>query len=450
MSTGRLGSGGIPSDVTDVVAKSDFVGSRPPSGIQLEVQELPTYKVGKRKRASTLAIFFLTPPRWVLWIMRRLPFIPTLFRLPTIARYDHVAEALSRHDVFRVPFSSEMARLSHPPGREGTPFILGLDDEEKHNHELKILMAAFKRSDIADVVVPRSRSFAQERMKAASSVGHIDAVRELITGVPLHLCTMYFGVDIPGNRQDFADALIDISGHLFKRPPIKPSRAAVENRASEYVLTIIDRSIDNSHKHPESVLARLMTASARGELTRDDIRSFLIGMLTGFVPTNTIAGGHILETLFKRREFMAAACGAARSGDDDLLKRCLFEALRFKPHNLGAFRNCTRDYTIGAGKPHSRRIKAGTTVLVSTLAAMFDSDRVREPAGFNPYRPASDYLYFGYGLHWCVGAFLAQAQITQTFKALLLKNKLQAAGKMKLRGTFPDAFVVTFDPVKPS
>jgi cytochrome P450 len=86
------------------------------------------------------------------------------------------------------------------------------------------------------------------------------------------------------------------------------------------------------------------------------------------------------------------------------------------------------------------------------MSAMFDPRKVERPYDFDPTRPASDYLLFGYGMHWCAGVFIAQAQITQTIKALLLRPELQrtrgASGKLHCDGGFPDHLSVNFVPVK--
>ena len=184
-------------------------------------------------------------------------------------------------------------------------------------------------------------------------------------------------------------------------------------------------------------------------LTDEIIRCYLIGMISGFVPTNTMAAGHILEMLLRRPDFMTAAQAAARSGDDDLLERCLFEAMRFMPLNPGPFRACARDYVLAKGTSRATLVKAGSKLLASTQSAMFDNQFVERPNDFNPGRSPADYILFGWGLHWCVGAFIARAQITQTLKALLLKQNLRRArgadGQLQLLGPFPEHLVVEFD-----
>ena len=118
------------------------------------------------------------------------------------------------------------------------------------------------------------------------------------------------------------------------------------------------------------------------------------------------------------------------------------------PINPGPFRTCTRKFTIAADTPRAKTIPASSKVLASTFAAMFDPRAVREPKSFNPGRPAADYLHFGHGLHWCIGAYIAQTQLTQTFKALLRLAKVRRAaekGRLKRRGTFPDRLWLEFE-----
>ena len=47
--------------------------------------------------------------------------------------------------------------------------------------------------------------------------------------------------------------------------------------------------------------------AGRPYLTDAIVRSYLIGMITGFVPTNTMAAGHMLQVLLKRKDMFAAA-----------------------------------------------------------------------------------------------------------------------------------------------
>jgi len=184
-------------------------------------------------------------------------------------------------------------------------------------------------------------------------------------------------------------------------------------------------------------------------LSKREVRSILIGMIVGFVPTNTMAGGQILERLLCKRDELQQAVRAAAAGDDDLLMRTLFEALRYMPINLGPFRICALDHRLAADSREAATIKKGTKVLAMTSSAMFDSRRVMQPFRFDPSRPATNHMHFGFGMHWCLGAMIARAQITQTFKVLLRGGGIERAGwprgKLGLWGLFPDRIEVVLD-----
>jgi cytochrome P450 len=257
-------------------------------------------------------------------------------------------------------------------------------------------------------------------------------------------------LDIAGNPRDFAYATFLVSKHLFGKPPIQPQDNV--DKAADYVRSIVKKAIAREKNEPsgrQTVLAGLVKMNKpKNHLTDEQICAFLMGMIIGFVPTNTIAGGHILEMLLRRKDFQSAAREAAMAGDDDFLRHCLFEAMRFMPLNPGPFRRCERDHILAAGTPRAAKIRRGTYVLASTMSAMFDARQIDKPFEFNPQRPASDYMLFGYGMHWCAGVFIAQAQITQTLKALLRQPKLERAsrkdGAPRYRDLFPDRLCVRF------
>lgn len=408
-----------------------------------EQDPLPAYDPARAvTRVSPIAVWAAHPPQWFWWVLRKLCPIPRLFRWAAVTRYDDVAEVLARSDVFRVPFGAEIARLNNGQS-PGTPFILGIDDRSDHDLQLALVMQAFRRADVDTAVRSVSSDFAKTQLAKAAG-NRVDAIPALITGAPLAVCQSYYGIAMD-DPQKFAYATIDVSGHLFGLPPIE--RDPKIDVAAGYVRAVVDRSINAELAAPASrdtVLARLVALHRKDpvQLPLEQVRGFLIGMIIGFVPTNTMAGGHILEMLLRKRQFLQPARQAALAGDDDLLRHCLFEAMRFWPLNPGPFRICARDYTVAAGTPRAATIKKGSMVLASTMSAMLDERQLRNPGVFDPQRPASNYMLFGYGMHWCVGFFIAQAQIAETFKPLLMLSDVRRAkgkdGKLKLRGLFPD------------
>jgi cytochrome P450 len=413
-----------------------------------------TFDLNDLRSSSLIEKFvqrLLDDPQWLFGLLRRycpIPIIPFV-NLAVVTRFDDVQEVLGHDWAFPVPFGNKVKELNGGPN-----FLLGMQPDADYWRYQKQVMRVFTLEDITKFVGPLATQFSEDIV--ARSGGKLDAIQDLITRVPTLICESYYGVPIAEqDRVDFANWTIAMSTYMFGDPSDKPAYRRVGVAAGDRVRRLITRAIADAKTtgaKPNSVLARMidMQSASNGDLTDEAIRTILIGMITGFVPTNTMAAGHMLEMLLRRPDFLEQTRAAAIAGDDDLLKRCLFEAMRFMPLNPGPFRICAHDYTVAEGSSRAKRIRAGTKMLASTQSAMFDERQVKEPYKFDPARPATDYMLFGYGLHWCVGIFIAETQITQTFKALLVKNGLRRAqgkaGQLQLLGPFPEHLTVEFEP----
>ncbi len=197
----------------------------------------------------------------------------------------------------------------------------------------------------------------------------------------------------------------------------------------------------------DSVLMRLVSSQRRNDGAPDNgmIEALLHGVIAAIIPTGILAIGHIVEMLLRRPDMMSASQQAAGSGDPELLRRCLFEVLRFKPIIPVWPRVCADDFQLAMDNGRSHRIKARRRVLVSTQSAMHDPRQITEPERFNPMRPASDYLHFGAGLHACLGAAIASAVVPAILRPLLLKKAITAGAGARsfYAAVFPDRFPVT-------
>ena len=389
----------------------------------------------------------LEQPQWWMGLLRRFYPIPRIswLRFAMVTRFEDVQEVLDKDRVFQVPFAPRMMELM-----PGPLFVLAMPDGDDYRNQRRQIMQTFRLEDIPTMITPRAATLAEEIV--AGCGGRIDAIEGLLTRVPTLLCREYYGVQFPDAKL-FAEWLSAISSYLFAPPSDKPSpHLAMVREAADGVRGVIDRAIHDAKEGParsDTIVARLvrMQRDGGGAPCDELIRAELLGMLAGFVPTNTLASGNILEMLLRRKDFKAAAEEAARKDDDSRLWRCLYEALRFKPINLGPFRTCGTDYTIAEGSSHEKRIRAGTRVLASTQSAMFDERGVVEPKKFDPDRGRHESMVFGYGLHWCIGAFLARAQITQTFKPLLKRGIRRARGpdgRLRTIGLMPAHLTVEF------
>lgn len=371
--------------------------------------------------------------------------IPTFKGWAIITRYDDVAEALQNDKAIGVPFGPQIEALNGGPN-----FVLGMADGPDYQTLHKATVAVFPRADNATIVGPMAYHEASNLLELGE--GRIDGVRGLLTLVPTRICEKYYGLTIP-DEANFARWTIAMSSYMFGNPNNDPNLEKAALAAGALVRPIVDDAIARAKAAPDvdTIAARLVRQQIANPVGMPDerIRAILIGMVTGFVPTNTMASGHMLDLLLDNPDWMAQAQDAARSDDDDRLQRCLFEAMRFWPLNPGPFRVASEDVTIASGTRRAKTIKAGTKLLVSTQSAMFDPRRVEHPMRFDPDRKPVDYMLMGFGLHWCIGAPLAYAQITQTFKPLLKRRNVRRApgkdGKMTRFGPFPESLWVLYD-----
>jgi cytochrome P450 len=127
----------------------------------------------------------------------------------------------------------------------------------------------------------------------------------------------------------------------------------------------------------------------------------------------------------------------------------VLEALRFNPHNPGAFRIAAEDYVVAKGTLRATEIPKGTRVLAATQSAMFDKLKVDEPESFRVDRPAHVYMHWGYGLHTCFGRYINETQIPLIVQAVLKRKNLRRAagnaGTLQYDGRFPASMTLQFD-----
>jgi cytochrome P450 len=415
--------------------------------------------------------------RWVLdnpfWIYGILRFTAPVFHIPftnwyVVTRFGHVKEILAEHTIFRVPWKQKIVDLN----KGGPAFVLGLDEPKDHREATQQLMRCFKREDVgtvARIAAEEAQAVVNDHIASMApserSIEPFDAIKELVIRVPTRLCRRYFGLPIePDQEVKFALWAMDISTYLFADPGDTPALKENAHKAADRLCQFLDDAIRQAKKGPtdeSTVLGRFITMQRLDGAIKDNvIRGHLIGMITGFVPTNTVAAGHMLNVLvgdrnylqWRRSRFARPTRRAAENGDDNLLTRCLFETLRFLPINPGPFRVCHETYEVEGGGwlgRGSRSIPKDARLIASTQAAMFDGRMVERPLHFDPTRSRAEYMLLGSGLHACVGIHLAEAQIAQTLKPLLKQKNLRRAagadGKLQRYQSFPVKMMVQFD-----
>ena len=387
---------------------------------------------------------------------RRFKPVMPLGGLIHIARDEQVREVLLRTDDFPVPFGPEMAELG-----AGATFLLGLDGPE-HARLRAILAQAIQPRDIAMMHDLATRFTAA---LLDNHRGEIDIIQDCIKRVPAEICIRYFGLDC----QD-ADALADwtlaisalLFGDPFGEPQVRRTALHGRDKLAAFIGDAISRTrehvlqADDSVEHADTLVHRfLILQRSNPDLSDRDIGAMLIGMASGFIPTNTIAASNMLTEVLARPEAFAAAATAANADDTATMRRIMMEAGRLNPTLApGQFRLCPKGAELEVdGK--TVIIPPRSTLLVSTVSAMRDPRAWTDPGAFRLDRTQRDGslqepdLLFGLGPHVCIGKEMALAQIggvfTQLFKRAGLRRAAGRAGKLRYLGLFPRHLNLAYD-----
>lgn len=393
----------------------------------------------KRGLLASLGAKFLRNSRWWLKLLRK--FWPTVKvgRVVLLTRADDVQEALLHPNIFAVPFGEDMKGVSG-----GGEFILGMDNGAVYRAQKSVVLTAFPPDKMAQEVTELTLKSLARVMPMVPA--EFDAMQDVLKKVALGLCESYFGLKI-SDKKKFYESTLAVSSFLFA--DIGGSKALKELAVtgSDYLIKVIDHSIGVITSESDlsgSPLARLVTSHREdpAKVPLKDIRSIMIGMISGFLPTTILGAGNALNVILNRADARTSIDQAIALGDDDALDLAIVEAMRFNPIQIGPFRVLSKEYTIAEGTKRAKTLPENSLVIPSTLSAMFDEARVPNPDKFDPTRAPQNSMIFGYGIHTCIGAPMARAFSTQVFKAIFSLKGIDKAkgnsGCMDYLGIFPN------------
>ena len=425
-------------------------GGNPDVALEPDETPLDVSALDKPSAKEVFLALFWRPE--VFRVLRAVRPVLRLGGLVFLTRHDDV-RALLEHDR---EFHVEGRRIRNANG--GHDFVLGMQDDKR---------CPFRRLQDAEQVVaesqpsyrdyqswvmqhfqledlPRLRTQMREvAERAVGQGGYVDAVAGLITHVAIAVCRDYYGVAVPHDKEsDFANTTFAVSRWLFD--PAKDSRFdALGAQASERLRRLIHRSIELSDGDArDTVIRRLVQAGVPSA----QICTIIFGMIAGFVPTSTMAAGHILQVLLSRADAYEAARAAAQAEDDVRLERCLFEAMRFKPLSREPLRICQQPFTFAEGSRWKGKVLPEDRIIAITASAMMDETAFPNPEHFDPDRAIPHSLLYGAGLHRCIGAPIASLHAVESLRALLRAGtlrKIKCNGGMKEScGPFPKHMLV--------
>jgi cytochrome P450 len=207
----------------------------------------------------------------------------------------------------------------------------------------------------------------------------------------------------------------------FDATSLMEDRPRIEAAVAEFY-TWADELIAARRDDPgEDLITDLIVAESEGErLNQDELRNLVLNILVGGVDTSQSQLAHAVRLLALHPDQWSAL----RSDPDGLALPAVDEALRYEP--ITPF---TARITIAEVEHRGVTFPAGSVVLVSAWHANRQG-LDRNEFDITADRGGGRVLTFGAGIHYCVGANLARAEMQEGLAALARRvERLELAGE---------------------
>ncbi len=194
-------------------------------------------------------------------------------------------------------------------------------------------------------------------------------------------------------------------------PVIEPGRLAAADAALGEFMAYVAELMERRRRQPgDDLLSALMAAEEGGDrLSREEIMATVIFLFSaGHHTTRSLVGNGVLALL------RDPALWASLADNLDLMPGAVEECLRYEPSINFAPRRARADALFGG-----KRIPEGDLVFLSLPGANRDPERFTDPDRFDIGRQRNDHVAFGGGIHHCLGASLARAEVQILMAGLL-------------------------------
>ncbi|MEU6312187.1 cytochrome P450, cyclodipeptide synthase-associated [Streptomyces sp. NPDC047014] len=329
-----------------------------------------------------------------------------------LSRHADVKRVLTDHEAF----TTETLQLRAEPVMRGR--VLAQMTGAEHTAKRKIVVRGFTGPALQDQL-RAIRSNATALLAPFLHRGRIDLVNDFGRPFAVQVTLDVLGLDKRDWRQLAAwhHGVAEFITSVTLTPERRRHCLDCAERLEAYLLPVIAER----RRHPrEDLISRLCAAEFDGVAMSDgDVTALILNVLVAAAEP----ADKTLALLFKHLIDHPGQLAAVRA-DPGLLPAAIAETLRHTPPVQLVPRRARYDTDFGG-----TGVPAGATVFCMIGAANRDPEAFTDPDSFDLHRPdlgtarsftaAAQHLAFGTGLHQCVGAAFARAEI-ETVAAMLL------------------------------
>ncbi|MEV8431396.1 cytochrome P450, cyclodipeptide synthase-associated [Streptomyces chartreusis] len=329
-----------------------------------------------------------------------------------VSRHRDVKRVLTDHDTF----TTEMLQVRAEPVMRG-PVLAQMTGAE-HTAKRKIVVRGFTGQALEEQI-RAIHANAAELVAPFLSRGRIDLVNDFGRPLAIDVTLDVLGLDKKDRRQ-IADWLGGVTEFVTGIDLTAEQRRRCLDRA-ERLEAHLAPVIEERRRRPcEDLISKLCTAEFDGTAMSDrEVTALVINVLVAAVEPADKTLALLFKHLIDHPEQLARV-----RRDPALLPAAIAETLRYTPPVQLIPRQTERDVVLAGST-----VPAGATVFCMIGAANRDPAAFAAPDAFDIHRAdlgttrsftaAARHLAFGTGLHQCVGAAFARAEIETVAEMLL-------------------------------
>lgn len=255
----------------------------------------------------------------------------------------------------------------------------------------------------AERLRPQLRALVEELWAPVQDAGRCELVSTLAEPLPSQAIAAL--LDVPGDAPLLARWSVLLQEVFkFRLHEVGPQVEQAYAEVRAYVGDLLARRREAPGEDLVSVLA------AGEAITDDEAATLVSSVISGGTDTTTAQIAHGMRLFAEHPDQWQAL-----REDPSLVDRAVQEVLRFEPITPFTARIATEDVEL-----RDLLFPAGTVVFVCAATANRDPEAFEEPERFDitKERGSAVPLTFGMGAHYCVGAYLARAELAETFRHL--------------------------------
>ncbi|MBD0418078.1 cytochrome P450 [Streptomyces sp. TRM S81-3] len=319
-----------------------------------------------------------------------------------VSRYRDVMEVYRDNKRFTSERGNVLATLLEG-GDSAAGRMLAVTDGRRHRELRNVLLKAFAPR-VLEPVVDGVRRRADRLVREAVARGTCDFAQDVAEHIPMATIADLLGV--PAADRDY---LLSLTKQALSSEEEGQSEEEALVARNELLLYFSDLAAERRDDPRDDVVSVLAAATIDGEpLNEQEIVLNCYSVIIGGDETSRlsmICGMH--ELIGHPEQWRRLKEGEVT------VESAVEEVLRWVSPAMHFGRRALTDVEIGG-----RTIRAGDVVTLWNSSANYDEDVFDRPEVFDLGRTPNKHVSFGYGPHFCLGAYLGRAEIHAMLSAL--------------------------------